>query len=218
MKVLCIVAHPDDEVLGAGATLAKHALDGDEVHILILTDGESSRGALRERSDRSEMARQAAKALGVRPPIFLNLYDQRLDQLGLLYIVQEIEKVFAKIKPDTVYTHFIGDLNLDHSICARAVLTACRPLPNFCVRRIYAMEVPSSTEWAPQQFFVPNRFVEAFDSALNRKDKALDHYGSEIPKQKHARSRRAIDSLQRLRGESVGVFYAEAFITVREII
>ena len=149
LPVLALVAHPDDEVLGAGGTLALHALRGDEVHIVFLTDGVGARGADRAAEERrAEAAIKAASILGARPPRFLGFPDNCVDRIALLDVVQAIEAVIASVQPATVYTHHAGDLNIDHAICHRAVLTACRPLPGSKLRRIYAMEVASSTEWA----------------------------------------------------------------------
>ena len=162
--VLAVVAHPDDEVLGTGGTLARHAAKGDAVHILFLADGVGARGDDKAAAERrAKAARLAASALGAREPEFLGLPDNRLDRLALLDIVQPIENAIRKIAPQTIYTHHAGDLNIDHGLCHRAVLTACRPLPDSTVLRIYAMEVPSSTEWSSPQSgnaFMPTHFVD----------------------------------------------------------
>src|SRR5215469_11970846 len=138
--VLAMVAHPDDEVLGAGGTLARHAAAGDGVS----ARGDNSAAAKR----RAKAAHKAASQLGAREPRFLGFRDNRLDSTDLLDVTQAIENIIAAVKPTVVYTHHAGDLNIDHVICHRAVLTACRPLPGCAIRRIYAMEVPSSTEWS----------------------------------------------------------------------
>lgn len=217
-KVLCIVAHPDDEVLGAGATLAGHAQAGDEVHIQMLTEGVGSRGGdMKDAERREEMAKEAAKAIGAHPPRFCFLPDQRLDTQSFLNVVQFVIEGVGEVKPDTIYTHHVGDLNLDHAICARAVLTACRPLPGSSVRRIYAMEVPSSTEWAPERPFVPNRFVPMTAKTRTAKRIALQAYEAEMRPYPHARSLPAIEALEVMRGTSVGVEIAEAFTVLREI-
>jgi N-acetylglucosamine malate deacetylase 1 len=218
--VLAVVAHPDDEVLGAGGTLARHAAKGDAVHILFLADGVGARGddkAALER--RVKAARFAASALGAREPEFLGLPDNRLDRLELLDIVQPVEKIIRKIVPQTIYTHHAGDLNIDHVICQRAVLTACRPLPGAAVLRIYAMEVASSTEWSPpdpENIFVPTHFVDISDS-LAAKRRALEAYAEEMRPFPHARSYEAVEALATWRGASAGLRAAEAFMVVREI-
>jgi LmbE family N-acetylglucosaminyl deacetylase len=214
--VLAVVAHPDDEVLGAGGTLARHAAKGDAVHILFLADGVSARGDDKAAVERRvKAARLASSALGVHEPQFLGLPDNRLDRLELLDIVQPIENAIRKIAPQTIYTHHAGDLNIDHVLCHRAVLTACRPLPGSTVLRIYAMEVPSSTEWSGNAF-MPTHFVDISDT-LQAKRRALEAYGEEMRPFPHARSYEAVDALATWRGASVGLRAAEAFIVVREI-
>jgi LmbE family N-acetylglucosaminyl deacetylase len=218
--VLAMVAHPDDEVIGAGGTLARHAAAGDAVYIAFLTDGVGSRGddsAAAKR--RAEAARHAASLLGAKEPLFLGFLDNRLDGADLLGITQAIEGVIAAVKPTTVYTHHAGDLNIDHVICQRAVLTACRPLPGSAIRRIYAMEVQSSTEWsAPVQdnAFVPSRFVDI--SALQKiKRAALEAYREEMRPFPHARSVEAIEALATWRGAGAGLKAAEAFMVMRDV-
>jgi N-acetylglucosamine malate deacetylase 1 len=218
--VLAVVAHPDDEVLGAGGTLARHAANGDTVHVLFLTDGVGARGGDKTAAERrAQAARRAASLLGAREPAFLGLPDNRLDRVDLLDIVQPIETVVRKIAPHVIYTHYAGDLNIDHVLCQRAVLTACRPLPGSNLRRIYAMEVPSSTEWAPphpNNAFMPTRFIDISDT-YEAKRRALEAYGEEMRAFPHPRSFEAVNALAVWRGASVGVPAAEAFVVVREI-
>ena len=189
--VLAIVAHPDDEALGAGGTLARHAAKGDAVHILFLADGVGARGDDKAAAERrAKAARLAASALRAREPEFLGLPDNRLDRLELLDIIQPIENVIRKIAPQTIYTHHAGDLNIDHGLCHRAVLTACRPLPGSTVLRIYAMEVPSSTEWSSPHSgnaFMPTHFVE-ISGTQAAKRRALEAYGEEMRPFPHPRS------------------------------
>ena len=217
-RVAVIVAHPDDEVLGAGGTMARHASLGDDVHPVFLADGVGARGADAAAAEkRAEAGRRAAMVVGVHPPRFLGFPDNRLDTVALLDIIQAIERIIAEIAPDTVYTHHAGDLNIDHVICHRAVLTACRPQPNCAVRRLYAMEVASSTEWGtPAQAFVPTHFVDigAHGAAKRR---ALEAYAEEMREFPHARSFAAIESHDRARGAAIGLAAAEAFMVLRQI-
>jgi LmbE family N-acetylglucosaminyl deacetylase len=219
-KVLAIVAHPDDEALGAGGTLVRHSAAGDEVHIAFLTDGVSARGDDCEAKDRrAEAARRAARALGAQEPVFLAFPDNRLDEVGLLDVVGAIETVMFKINPATIYTHHAGDLNIDHAICHRAVLTACRPLPGSRLRRIYAMEVASSTEWASPaatNAFIPTRYVD-ISGAMAAKREALRAYAEEMRPFPHSRSIEAVAALATWRGASAGLTAAEAFMVIREI-
>ena len=214
-RVLVIAAHPDDEVLGCGGTMARHIADGDEVHVLFVADGETSRG-MKALPNRNFMALAASKVLGTRPPQFLDFSDQRLDQLGLLDIVKLIEVHVFMVKPTIVYTHHAGDLNLDHRIVHQAVMTACRPLPGSSVDAIYAFEVLSSTEWGTG--FAPNHFVDINGSAFLDKMAALKCYASEIREHPHPRSFETVHRLEKLRGAACGVDRAEAFMTLRSIV
>jgi N-acetylglucosamine malate deacetylase 1 len=225
MTVLAVVAHPDDEVLGVGGTLARHAREGERVEVLILADGETARGgsakgkgAKAKIAARQGAARMAAKALGIRPPRFSDFPDNRLDSLDLIDVVKRIELVMAEIKPAIVYTHYAHDLNIDHRIVHQAVVTACRPMPGSSVQAIYAFETPSSTEWAapsslPQ--FAPVRFVN-IEQALPAKRAALKAYANEMREFPHPRSLEAIEALGRWRGATAGFRAAEAFEIVRE--
>ena len=218
--VLVIAAHPDDEVLGVGATIARHAAEGDKVHVLIMAEGATSRGdnadaviALRA------AAAAAASALGAEAPQFAGFPDNRMDGLDLLDIIKNIEAEIDAIRPDIVYTHHGGDLNIDHRLTHQAVLTACRPMPGTCVRAIYTFETPSSTEWASTalgETFKPTRFVDVTEY-MEMKHKGLASYASEMRPFPHARSHEALDALAVLRGSQSGIDRAEAFQTVLEI-
>ena len=217
--VLVIAAHPDDEILGCGATMARHAAAGDEVHVLIVGEGETSRGAGGDAvADRGAAAKAAAKAVGAHAPRMLGLPDNRLDSLALLDIVQPIEKAIDAVRPDTVYTHHAGDLNIDHRIVHQATVTACRPLPGQRIRALYAFEVLSSTEWSGQvgPAFAPNCFVDVVDH-MEQKLTALRCYDSEMRPFPHARSYEAVQALATLRGASAGLAAAEAFLVIRLI-
>jgi N-acetylglucosamine malate deacetylase 1 len=218
-RILALVAHPDDEVLGAGGTLARHGLQGDDVHIAFLTDGVGARNVEHGAAERRALAaKQAAALLGAREPSFLGFPDNRLDSVALLDVVKAVETVVLDIRPHTVYTNHGGDLNFDHVLCHRAVMTACRPLPGSSVRRIFAMEVASSTEWTTQHSdaFYPTRFVDV-STTRKTKQRALEVYADEMRVFPHARSLESIEALERWRGSSVGLSCAEAFAVLRDI-
>ena len=220
--VLVIAAHPDDEVLGCGGAMAKHAASGDEVHTLFLADGVSARpaGGGRVAIDaRKEAATRAAQVLGVEPPRFLDLPDNRLDTLALLDVVRPVEDMVAALAPAVVYTHHGGDLNVDHRVAHQATMTACRPLPSSPVCAIYAFEIASSTEWASPNTgspFRPTRFVD-INRELDRKLNALACYEGEMPPFPHSRSAQAVEALARWRGTNAGIVAAEAFEVLRQI-
>lgn len=220
-RVLVVGAHPDDEVLGCGGTMAWHAARGDTVHVLLVADGEAARGADDHAiAGRRGAAVRAAAALGAEPPRFLNLPDQRLDSLDLLDLTQSIEAEVREVRPTVVYTHHAGDLNLDHRLVAQAVITACRPLPSSPLRRLLAFETASSTEWTGGQIlpaFHPTVFV-AIAPFLDAKRKALEAYADEMRPFPHARSNAAITALEQWRGASAGMNAAESFALIRELL
>lgn len=224
--VLVVAAHPDDEVLGCGATMAAHAAAGDAVHLLILAEGVTSRRDCRDTTldavwleDIAAAAREANHLLGVSSVTLLNLPDNRLDTVPLLELIKLVEQQIVKLVPDTVYTHHWGDLNVDHRLVHQAVLTACRPLPGNPVKRLFFFEVPSSSEWqAPvtELSFVPNWYQDV-TATMSLKLQALELYRSEIRDWPHSRSYRAVDYLAKWRGASVGVEAAEAFVLGRAL-
>ncbi|MBP2316062.1 PIG-L deacetylase family protein [Azospirillum soli] len=222
--VLIIAAHPDDEVLGVGGTAARHASQGDDVHVLIMAEGVTSRSTIRNveqhdanLSDLRQSAATAAGLLGTRPPRFTTLPDNRMDSLDLLDVVKQIETHVSEIRPTIVYTHHGGDLNVDHLIVHRATLTACRPLPGHVLRAIYTFETLSSTEWGSPDSgtpFQPTHFVNV-SGTLAQKITALRCYEAEMRPFPHARSLEAVQALARLRGAQSGLAAAEAFGVIR---
>lgn len=219
MNVLAVVAHPDDEVLGVGGTLARHVLDGDTVRVLILATGVTSRRDLATEEAAVEAMRasalSAAKCLGCTTE-FAGLPDQRMDNLLLLDIVRLVEFVVGWFKPDVVYTHSDADLNRDHRITQEAVLVACRPVPGCSVGRILAFETPSATEWGTGSFR-PTVFVDISGAPMCNKLAALEQYASELREFPHARSIVALKAVAALRGSMVCLEAAEAFEIVREV-
>lgn len=221
--VLVVAAHPDDEVLGCGGVIARHADAGDRVVPFILAEGATARGGASSGDETERLqdaARKAARILGAEVPRFGGFPDNRLDSLPLLDVIKRIEAVVKELGPSVVYTHHGGDLNIDHRIAHQAVVTACRPLPSATVGVIYAFETVSSTEWASDSMagaFRPTRFADISEQ-LDRKMEALGCYAVEMRSFPHARSKEAIAALARVRGASVGVTAAEAFVVVREVV
>jgi N-acetylglucosamine malate deacetylase 1 len=221
--ILAICAHADDEAYGIAGTLARHAAHGDMVHLLFLADGVTARDVayepmrrVAEIAARKAMAEAAARAMGAQPPCFLDLPDNRLDRLDLLDIVKPIEAVIAELRPATIYTNHANDLNVDHGIAHRAVLTACRPLPGFSVTALYAFETLSSTEWEPDgAVFRPARYVD-ISGFTDAKMAAIRAYDAEMRAFPHPRSPEAVEALWRLRGAQAGLTAAEALVVVRE--
>jgi N-acetylglucosamine malate deacetylase 1 len=224
-SVLIVASHPDDEILGVGGTIARHADEGDMVNILIMATGATSRGESSQDPDyRAEMASlrksagDAARILGAREPRFAALPDNRMDELPLLDVVKTIERVVGELQPQIIYTHFGGDLNIDHRITLQAVITAARPIPGSAVTAIRCFETPSSTEWQDpnEPCFAPRLFVN-IEQQFSRKINALNCYAAEMRPFPHARSLQSVEALARWRGGQAGLRAAEAFTTIREI-
>lgn len=224
-KVLVIAAHPDDEVLGCGGTIARHAKQGDEVHVLIVAEGitsrEGSEGSVPgQLAELRKSAAEAASILGAQRPEFLGLPDNRLDSVPLLDVIKPIETAVSHFAPQVIYTHHGGDLNVDHRIVHAAVITACRPIPGRSVHTVLCFEVASSTEWqaaGPHASFSPNWSVDV-SATLPKKLAALRAYGSEMRSWPHSRSLEAQEHLARWRGASVGLEAAEAFVLARALV
>ncbi len=225
-KVLVVAAHPDDEVLGCGGTIAKHSQQGDEVHVIILAEGATSRDAKRDRHKReselsalAQAARQASDILGVKSLTLHDFPDNRMDSCDLLDIIKVVEQAVDRYSPDIIYTHHGGDLNIDHRRIHEAVVTAARPVPGNWIETLLFFEVASSTEWqipGSAPLFSPNWFVDISDT-LNVKLKALETYQSEMRSWPHARSLEALAALAKWRGANIGVEASEAFILGRHI-
>ena len=227
MSVLVVAAHPDDEVLGCGGTIARHANFGDHVQVLIVAEGSTSRLYERDRSKvQDELSclasatKLAGTILGAAGVSFLELPDNRLDSLDRLDLIKRVEEYVDHFKPDCVYVHHAGDVNVDHRRLHEAVVTACRPTPGHVVKRLLSFEVPSSTEWQPPgsaPYFQPNWFVD-ISHHWEQKREALLAYSSEMRDWPHARSLEGIEHLARWRGAQVGVEAAEAFCLLRHLV
>lgn len=225
--VLVVAAHPDDEVLGCGGTIAQHVANGDEVHIMIMAEGLTSRDQQRDVELRTNelnnlhySSAKVAEFLQVKSLKMCGFPDNRMDSVALLDVVKQIELIIDIYKPNIVYTHHHGDVNIDHLITHKAVVTACRPLPGQSVDTILFFETMSSTEWQPActgEYFTPNWTVDITKS-FEKKMQALRYYESEIRLWPHSRSYQAIENLAKYRGCCIGVHFAEAFMLGRMII
>jgi len=221
-KVLIVVAHPDDEVLGCGGTIAKFVDEKKKVKVIFLSDGESSR--LKKVNNKKNFFRRACaakamKVLGVKDFSFNEFPDNEFDKVSLLTITKKIEAEIQKYNPDIILTHHNSDLNIDHQITSKAVLTACRPKIKNNVKLILFFEILSSTEWnvaSKKLFFNPN-WYEDITKYLNIKIKAIKCYKKELRKSPHPRSLETIKALSVFRGSSSGVKNAEAFQLGRKI-
>lgn len=218
-RVLVIAAHPDDELLGLGGTVARHAADGDEVTAVIVSEGASSRYQGGADETLRASARAAAAVLGTREVRFLGLPDQQLDARPILEVIRPIEEAVSALRPEVVYTHHWGDLNRDHRVVSEAVMVACRPVGDSYPRRLICFETPSSSEWSSTDLslqFVPNSFVD-IGATVEHKLRAMACYQTEVRPAPHPRSLASLRSRAAYWGQIVGRAYAEAFVVVREV-
>lgn len=221
-NIAVIVAHPDDEVLAFGGLIAKRSAAGDVVSILILATGITSRSVNSAEADAGMQelqvqAQEAGRILGASKVDVLDFPDNRMDTVALLDIVKRIEVFLRETGASEVYTHHDADLNIDHTICSKAVLTASRFLPGGTVRRILSGEVLSSSEFAScEHRFTPNSYLE-ISKFLHLKCQALSCYKGELRDWPHPRSLESVRHLAHLRGSEVGVEAAEAYRVIREL-
>lgn len=221
MRVLVVAAHPDDETLGVGGTIARYAEHGDEVWVCLLSEGVSARHD--HVQQQKDCAEKACEVLGVKRVVFCDLPDQRLDALPLLDVIRPVEACVKELRPDVVYTHFKEDVNQDHRVAFQATVVATRPVGDSTVSKVLCYEAPSSTEWgAPLNgaVFAPNVFVDIKET-LPRKLEAMRQYSmthvSEVPPYPHPRSYEALETYAKRHGIGVGLHAAEPFMLVREI-
>jgi LmbE family N-acetylglucosaminyl deacetylase len=218
-RVAVIGAHPDDEILGAGATLARHVRAGDEVHAIVVADGAASRYPDEMVATLEKHALRAAETIGFASLRLQALPDQRLDTVPFIELTQLIESVLDDIGPHVVYTHFPDDVNADHGVVARAVWTACRPYSRPELRRFAVFETPSSTEWAwpmNDASLRPNHFVDV-TVTLDVKIAAMECYETELRAYPHPRSSRALRERAAYWGSQIGRLAAEPFRILRDV-
>jgi LmbE family N-acetylglucosaminyl deacetylase len=218
-RLLVVVAHPDDETLGAGGTVARFAAEGSRVWVAVVCDGVTARHAEVDRQ--KDCARRACDVLGVENVVFCDLPDQRLDGLSLLDVILPIERCVADLRPHVVLTHFAEDVNQDHGVVSRATMVATRPTPGTTVHTVMCFETASSTEWAPPftgSTFAPSVYVD-IASTLDTKVRAMavyaDTHACELKPYPHPRSLEAVEIYAKRHGIAVGLEAAEPFMLVR---
>lgn len=223
MDVLCVVAHPDDEVLGVGGTLARNADEGNDVHVCILSDGVTSRyrdeeEPVEEIERRRKRAKRACNTLGCSVSLH-EFPDNSFDTVPLLDIVQTVETEIDEHDPEVIYTHHYGDLNIDHELACRAVVTATRPLVGSDVERVLAFETLSSSEWSipgSRNAFQPTSFVDV-EGYLQEKSEALQQYEDELRASPHPRTLETVRKNAEVWGAKSGLAAVEPFELLREI-
>ena len=217
MNILAVAAHPDDELLGLGGTIASHAASGDRVRLAVMCEGVSTRYAPEWDSEVRKQAKEAAQIIGVEDLVLGDLPDQRLETLPLCAVVKKVESLIAEWQPEVVYTHFGGDINRDHKILTEAVLVAARPYAAPSVKEILMFETPSSTEWGSPVLaapFQPNVYVDVSEF-VDKKIRAFTCYSAEVREYPHPRSPEALADRARYWGSVINRRAAEAFVLVR---
>ncbi|MDB2689104.1 PIG-L family deacetylase [Luminiphilus sp.] len=221
MRVLIIVAHPDDETLGMGGTIRKHVLSGHEVYVKCLTDGVGARETTSEQQARArwQAATAASGILGFKWLKPEELADNELDKYTNLQLTKVVEGARAEVEPHLVYTHSGTDLNIDHRLTFAAVLTAFRPDSKCACNEIRCFEVPSATDYSVPSawgLYSPNLFINV-DTTWEDKILALHQYQSELRESPNSRSLDGITRLAEFRGHQAGIRFAESFEVVRKI-
>ena len=225
-KILLILAHPDDEVLGAAGLILKAKSSGANVKIVWLGEGVSARFSkeqfnskefLKATSIRKEGAIKAMEVLGVSDYEFGDWYCLRFDQIPFLDITKKIESEILSFTPDLLITHNPVEVNLDHIITFKAVEAATRPIKGNLVPTIWGCEIPCSGRWTLETKFVPNIYVE-IDDFIEMKILAWSKYEGEARKFPFPRSDEGLLTLAKYRGMEAGVNYAEAFKSWRQLL
>ncbi len=224
-RVLAVVAHPDDEVLGLGGTIHRlSSIKGTNVAVCMMSKGVTSRFGETNKGEASSqlsvnLRNMSASfdRLGVDDSWTFDFPDNQFDSIPLLHLIKAVESTIKDFRPHTILTHHNGDLNIDHRLTAQAVITAVRPTSPSRVQ-VCSFETPSSTEWQfpdPSKIFVPNLFVELTEENLAAKVAAITCYENEIREFPHPRSPRALEAIAQRWGSVAGMNYAEAFSVIR---
>lgn len=227
-RIMIIVAHPDDELLGLGASMNRLIEEFQVItRVVILGEGITSRSPERDLTHWESELRihknninQAINAIGYHSVSVHNFPDNRFDSVDLLDVIKVVEKEIQEFNPEVIFTHHGGDVNVDHQRTFRAVITACRPVQKEKVNTIITFETPSGTEWIPStdpHQFKPNLFIEVSEKNVIAKVKGMEFYEFEKRPYPHPRSPEALRLQAQRLGVSVGCYLAEAFCVVRSI-
>ncbi|MBS4200603.1 PIG-L family deacetylase [Bacillus sp. FJAT-49732] len=221
MSYLVVVAHPDDEVLGAGSTMYKLAQEGHSVNVCILSGEVNARNFRPATDELNEDVKTSMSILGVDRIITGDFPNIELNNVPHLKVVQFIEKAIIETNAEVVFTHHPADLNNDHLHTSLACQAAVRlfqrrdDVPP--LKELLFMEIPSSTEWGLNKTFKqfsPNTFIEVGENGIDKKIEALAQYRGVMRDYPHPRSKEAIKGLAAYRGGQSGMVYAEAFESV----
>jgi N-acetylglucosamine malate deacetylase 1 len=214
MKILILAAHPDDEVLGCGGSIAKWFKDGHEVYVHIVSEGTTAQYDAGKIAVKRENAKLVKEILGIEKYYFSDYPDAQLDTVPLLELTKAIGKIVEEIKPEILISHHYGDTNQDHRRVFEAAIVVARPQPNSPIKKFMSYEVPSSSEWGKMSYrnsaFNPNYFVN-ITNYIDLKLKAIEAYNIELRPFPHPRSIEGIRNISAIRGQSVGIEYCEGY-------
>lgn len=219
MNVLVIAPHADDEILGCGGVIARHVAEGDTVRVLVLTRGSQELFSHEYMETVRAECRRAHEVLGTHGVDFLDHPAPKLDTVPQYLLASDISKVVREHQSEVVYVPHRGDMHFEHRLVYNASLVACRPIGNTPVRKILAYETLSETDWAPpfpDDAFIPTCFVDISDY-LEKKIEAMECFASQVKAPPASRSLDSLRALATLRGGTVSVAAAEAFMLVREV-
>lgn len=227
-KIMIVAAHPDDELLGLGATMHRLINEfGVLTHVVILGEGLTSRSGKRDaekwkadlKQHKNDME-SAGKMIGYHSVSAHDFPDNRFDTVALLDLIKIVEKEKAEFKPEVIFTHHGGDLNIDHQRTFEAVMTACRPIKDEITKTIITFETPSGTEWRAStdpKHFIPNWYMNVSESDVEAKIKGMEKYRFEKRNFPHPRSPEALKIHAKNVGLTVGCEYAEQFCLIRSV-
>ncbi|MFL2591343.1 MAG: PIG-L deacetylase family protein [Flavobacteriaceae bacterium] len=227
-RILVVVAHPDDEVIGIGGSIYSLVnRHGCRVRCVILGEGITSRDEIRDlQSSKDKLSihkkniLEAKKIIGYQELSTYQFPDNRFDEISLLDLIKTVEKEKEIFQPDIILTHHGGDLNIDHQKTFEATITACRPLEKEHVEAIITFETYSGTEWqasSDPRRFIPNLYFSLSQEDINQKIKAMGCYEFEKRSFPHPRSSKALKLVAERYGVLVGNYYAEPFSLIRMI-
>lgn len=221
-NILIVAPHCDDEVLGCGGIMAKYSNEGHKVYVAIVTNGHLGAPELFKKEGTEKVRAEALEAhhfLGVKETHFLDFPAPRLDTIAAYKLSIALSSVIKEHAITDMYIPHRGDIHKDHRITYECALVAARPIDNCTVRNIYAYETLSETEWAApfaDEAFIPMRYVDVY-KYIQQKLSAFQKFTTQIKEFPHPRSLESVENLSKMRGATVGLLRAEAFMVVREI-
>lgn len=222
-RILVVAPHPDDEVLGVGGTIKKKVNQGHVVYVAIVTNATRSdpvRFTKEKLLNVRNEAKHACASLGVKKVFFEDFPAPALDQYPGHLMAEAISKILHEIRADVLFVPFRGDIHNDHKAVFDACMVAARPVGSYSVKKIYAYETMSETEWAypfAGESFIPNKYECLTIEEFHAKLEAMKYYKSQVRMFPNPRSIEALEALAKYRGSTVSVERAEAFMVIREI-